>query len=79
MHIAHVTRVDTIFPLLNIEFLMILQDKNGSLVKLQKLPDGSPPGLGTSHLETVNKLREFMHKGQSAILFDDKVKCFYGS
>lgn len=58
---------------------MKLQDKNGPLVKLQKLPAGSPPGLDTSHLETVNKLREFMYKGQSAIVFDDKVKCLYGS
>ncbi|KAL8089858.1 hypothetical protein AgCh_039353 [Apium graveolens] len=48
------------------------KDRNGSLVKLQKLPAGSPPGLSTSHLETVNKLREFLYKGQSAIVFDDK-------
>ncbi|XP_017231860.1 uncharacterized protein LOC108206162 isoform X1 [Daucus carota subsp. sativus] len=53
-------------------FSSVDKDKNGSLVELQKLPAGSPPGLDTSHLETVNKLREFMHKGQSTIVFDDK-------
>ncbi|KAL8115543.1 hypothetical protein AgCh_022154 [Apium graveolens] len=45
---------------------------NGFLVKLQKLPAGSPPGLDTSHLDTLNKLLEFGHKGQSAIVFNDQ-------
>lgn len=53
--------------------MMILQHKNGYVVKLQKLPAGSPPGLDTSHLDTLNKLLEFGHKGQSAIVFDDQV------
>lgn len=53
--------------------MMILQHKNGHVVKLQKLPAGSPPGLDTSHLDTLNKLLEFRHKGQSAVVFDDQV------
>lgn len=53
--------------------MVILQDNHGYVVELQKLPAGSPPGLGPSHLDTLNKLREFRHKGQNAVVFDDQV------
>nr|XP_017257821.1 PREDICTED: helicase protein MOM1-like isoform X2 [Daucus carota subsp. sativus] len=48
------------------------KDNHGYVVELQKLPAGSPPGLGPSHLDTLNKLREFRHKGQNAVVFDDQ-------
>nr|XP_029123602.1 helicase protein MOM1 isoform X3 [Elaeis guineensis] len=40
--------------------------------KLSKLPDGCPPGLDNDHLNSVNRLREFWHKSQNAILVDDQ-------
>ncbi|KAK1367468.1 hypothetical protein POM88_043029 [Heracleum sosnowskyi] len=51
---------------------LVDKHKNGYAVKLQKLPAGSPPGLDTSHLDLLNKLREFGHKGQSVVVFDDQ-------
>ncbi|WOH03884.1 hypothetical protein DCAR_0623285 [Daucus carota subsp. sativus] len=53
-------------------FETFLLDNHGYVVELQKLPAGSPPGLGPSHLDTLNKLREFRHKGQNAVVFDDQ-------
>ncbi|KAK1402355.1 hypothetical protein POM88_001960 [Heracleum sosnowskyi] len=51
---------------------LVDKHKNGYAVKLQKLQAGSPPGLDTSHLDTLNMLREFGHKGQSVVVFDDQ-------
>lgn len=50
----------------------VLENKNESLVKLSILPAGSPPGLDNSYLDTLNKLRDFLDKGQSAVVFDDQ-------
>lgn len=52
---------------------MAPQDKNESHAKLSRLPAGSPLGTDISHLDTINKLREFREKGQSAVVFDDQV------
>uniref|UniRef100_A0A0E0PSC4 Uncharacterized protein n=1 Tax=Oryza rufipogon TaxID=4529 RepID=A0A0E0PSC4_ORYRU len=40
--------------------------------KLQKLPDGFPPGLDKDHLSSLNRLREFWHNSDGAICLDDQ-------
>ncbi|WVZ78222.1 hypothetical protein U9M48_025971 [Paspalum notatum var. saurae] len=46
--------------------------KESPFQNLQKLPDGCHPDFDNDHLYSVNKLREFWHKSQGAVLVDDK-------
>uniref|UniRef100_A0A0E0L6Q3 Chromo domain-containing protein n=1 Tax=Oryza punctata TaxID=4537 RepID=A0A0E0L6Q3_ORYPU len=46
--------------------------KQCSFQKLQKLPDGFPPGLEKDHLSSLNRLREFWHNSDGAICLDDQ-------
>ncbi|KAJ1277492.1 hypothetical protein BS78_04G008000 [Paspalum vaginatum] len=46
--------------------------KESPFEKLQRLPDGCHPDFDNDHLWSVNKLREFWHKSQGAVLVDDK-------
>ncbi|KAJ1257489.1 hypothetical protein BS78_10G000700 [Paspalum vaginatum] len=47
--------------------------KEGVFQKLQRLPDGCPPGLDDDdHLSLLNQLREFWHNSRGAVLIDDQ-------
>uniref|UniRef100_A0A0D9WKR2 Chromo domain-containing protein n=1 Tax=Leersia perrieri TaxID=77586 RepID=A0A0D9WKR2_9ORYZ len=46
--------------------------KQSPLQKLQRLPDGLPPGLDKDHLSSLNRLREFWHNSDGAIFLDDQ-------
>lgn len=37
------------------------------------MPGGVSAGFGNHNLDAVNKLREYWHKGQTAIVIDDHV------
>ncbi|XP_077252881.1 uncharacterized protein LOC143892273 [Tasmannia lanceolata] len=50
----------------------VLQERKVSLPKLSKLPGGHSPGLDNDHLSSVNKLREYWHKCQNAVVIDDQ-------
>lgn len=40
--------------------------------KLQRLPDGCPPGLDDDHLSSLNQLLEFWHNSRGAVFIDDQ-------
>jgi len=42
--------------------------------KLQRLPDGCPPGLDDDHLSSLNQLLEFWHNSRGAVFIDDQVE-----
>ncbi|KAK9280486.1 hypothetical protein L1049_014178 [Liquidambar formosana] len=46
--------------------------RKGPLIKLSKLPVGGSPGADINYLNSVNKLREYWHKGRNAVVFDDQ-------
>ncbi|KAL5225839.1 hypothetical protein ABZP36_012478 [Zizania latifolia] len=46
--------------------------KQNQFQKLQRLPDGCPPGLDKDHLSSLNQLREFWHNSNGAIFVDDQ-------
>ncbi|KAG8094190.1 hypothetical protein GUJ93_ZPchr0012g19846 [Zizania palustris] len=46
--------------------------KQNQFQKLQRLPDGCPPGLDKDHLGSLNQLREFWHNSNGAIFVDDQ-------
>ncbi|KAL6622402.1 hypothetical protein ACP70R_032281 [Stipagrostis hirtigluma subsp. patula] len=46
--------------------------KKGAFQKLQRLPNGCPPGLDDDHLSSLNQLREFWHNSRGAIFIDDQ-------
>ncbi|XP_077226776.1 uncharacterized protein LOC143860127 [Tasmannia lanceolata] len=50
----------------------VLKERQGPLPKLSKLPGGLPPGLDNDYLSTVNKLREYWHKSENALVVDDQ-------
>ncbi|WVZ82995.1 hypothetical protein U9M48_030188 [Paspalum notatum var. saurae] len=52
--------------------------KEGVFQKLQRLPDGCPPGLDDNHLSSLNQLREFWHNSHGAVLIDDQRPLQYG-
>ncbi|KAJ3693915.1 hypothetical protein LUZ60_009395 [Juncus effusus] len=49
-----------------------LEAKQAPLNKLEKLPDGFPPGLDNDHLVSTNKIREFWHKSRNAVFIDEQ-------
>ncbi|KAG2608795.1 uncharacterized protein LOC120702311 isoform X2 [Panicum virgatum] len=48
------------------------QVKGGMFQKLQRLPDGCPPGLDDDHLSSLNQLLEFWHSSRGAVFIDDQ-------
>lgn len=46
--------------------------KRGVFQKLQRLPDGCPPGLDDDHLSSLNHLLEFWHNSRGAVIIDDQ-------
>ncbi|KAF0911649.1 hypothetical protein E2562_011655 [Oryza meyeriana var. granulata] len=46
--------------------------KQSPFQKLQRLPDGLPPGLDKDHLSSLNRLRAFWHSSDGAIFLDDQ-------
>ncbi|CAN6192249.1 unnamed protein product [Urochloa humidicola] len=46
--------------------------KGGVFQKLQRLPDGCPPGLDDDHLSSLNQLLEFWHNSRGAVFIDDQ-------
>ncbi|XP_062206434.1 uncharacterized protein LOC133908424 isoform X2 [Phragmites australis] len=46
--------------------------KEGVFQKLQRLPDGCPPGLDDDNLSSLNQLREFWYNSRGAIFIDDQ-------
>jgi len=44
------------------------------LQKLQRLPDGCPPGLDDDLLSSLNQLLEFWHSSRGAVFIDDQVE-----
>ncbi|XP_004487086.3 uncharacterized protein, partial [Cicer arietinum] len=46
-------------------------DRGNSINKLLQMPGGVSAGFGNHNLDAVNKLREYWHKGQTAIVIDD--------
>jgi len=42
--------------------------------KLQRLPDGCPPGLDDDLLSSLNQLLEFWHNSRGAVFIDDQVE-----
>uniref|UniRef100_J3MAH4 Helicase protein MOM1 n=1 Tax=Oryza brachyantha TaxID=4533 RepID=J3MAH4_ORYBR len=46
--------------------------KQSPFQKLQRLPDGLPPGLDKDHLSSLNRLRAFWHNSDGAIFLDDQ-------
>lgn len=52
--------------------LSYLQEGKLTFHELSELSFGDSPGEHSCHLSFVNKLREHWHKGQNAIVFDDR-------
>ncbi|MCL7035003.1 hypothetical protein MKW94_004353 [Papaver nudicaule] len=48
------------------------KERRGSFFKLLELPGGCQLGLDNDHLRSVNKLREYWHKGQNAVFVEDQ-------
>ncbi|XP_026415327.1 helicase protein MOM1-like isoform X2 [Papaver somniferum] len=48
------------------------KERRGSFFKLLELPGECELGLDTDHLCSVNKLREYWHKGQNAVFMEDQ-------
>ncbi|RLM55318.1 hypothetical protein C2845_PM10G00980 [Panicum miliaceum] len=46
--------------------------KGGMFQKLQRLPDGCPPGLDDDHLSSLNQLLELWHNSRGAVFIDDQ-------
>ncbi|CAL4938394.1 unnamed protein product [Urochloa decumbens] len=46
--------------------------RGGTFQKLQRLPDGCPPGLDDDHLSSLNQLLEFWHNSCGAVFIDDQ-------
>ena len=51
-----------------------IQVKGGMFQKLQRLPDGCPPGLDDDLLSSLNQLLEFWHNSRGAVFIDDQVE-----
>uniref|UniRef100_A0A5B7AM86 Putative helicase protein MOM1 isoform X1 n=1 Tax=Davidia involucrata TaxID=16924 RepID=A0A5B7AM86_DAVIN len=56
----------------NVSFSRVDKSKKEYSLKLSKLPAEVSPGLDYNHLNSVNKLREYWHKGQHAVVIDDQ-------
>lgn len=60
------------FKSINI-YLWLLQERETSFLKLQKLPSGFHPGANNDTLNSVNKLCDYWYKRQSIVVIDDQV------
>ncbi|XP_074565236.1 uncharacterized protein LOC141821775 [Curcuma longa] len=49
-----------------------LEFRRNPFRKLTRLPDGCPHGLDNHHLDSINKLREFWHRSQNALVINDQ-------
>ncbi|KAF9598150.1 hypothetical protein IFM89_025590 [Coptis chinensis] len=52
----------------------LLEQRKFTSFKLSKLPGGSVSGPDNDHLNFVNKLREYWHKNQNAVVVDDQAE-----
>ncbi|CAL9071573.1 unnamed protein product [Musa textilis] len=46
--------------------------RSNRYIKLTRFPVAFPPGLDNDHLISINRLREFWHRNQNTVFFDDQ-------
>lgn len=58
-----------------VQYFLVLQGRKHSFIELSELPLQGSPDILNRNLTYVNKLREYWHRGQNALVIDDQVAC----